>query len=419
MKRQNKSGTAVRIRNGAGLPARATAPTRQLVRLYVALLSVGLTVGAAIGSAPAVAQRVGHGSPNAFRGLYEKPVPPKAVSNKAGSAATTPERGRFGRLFKLGTKYTDLYGEKQRLKAYPADVQSLRRLGASNGPMHSKSDADSRDSNVPAGYTFFGQFVDHDITFDTVSSLDKPILDIDSENARSATLDLDSVYGGGPDRTPYLYDLPYLVKGTKLAVGRYDLLRRTTITESAEHYSGTIRKAKQTTQPAPAKVIAKTPAPPSQTNAQNDAISGGTGADAINDILGGGSKSTKPVVRKQYKPPAKAPKAAQPREKYGRYARGDVKRDVALIGDPRNDENVVITQIQAAVIAFHNRIANMLLEKDGVDLNALKDRIAYASTVYKRRQAEEDLAKISRDIFDAIRSITTIACSRKTSSRGS
>src|SRR5207249_3766580 len=32
----------------------------------------------------------------------------------------------------------------------------------------------------------------------------------------------------------------------------------------------------------------------------------------------------------------------------------------ALIGDPRNDENVIISQLQAAFLRFHNRIADVL-----------------------------------------------------------
>ncbi len=37
---------------------------------------------------------------------------------------------------------------------------------------------------------------------------------------------------------------------------------------------------------------------------------------------------------------------------------------VALLGDPRNDENIVISQLHAAFIAFHNRTADILIERD-------------------------------------------------------
>jgi hypothetical protein len=57
-----------------------------------------------------------------------------------------------------------------------------------------------------AGTTFFGQFVDHDITFDTTSQLGTPTEPLTSPNARTPSLDLDSVYGGGPAASPALYD---------------------------------------------------------------------------------------------------------------------------------------------------------------------------------------------------------------------
>ena len=56
-----------------------------------------------------------------------------------------------------------------------------------------------------AGTTFFGQFVDHDVTFDLGSALGEPTRPEDSTNTRSPALDLDSVYGGGPVRSPQLY----------------------------------------------------------------------------------------------------------------------------------------------------------------------------------------------------------------------
>lgn len=59
---------------------------------------------------------------------------------------------------------------------------------------------------IPSGYTYFGQFLDHDITFDPVSSLDRQNDPDALHNFRTPRLDLDSVYGTGPDDQPYLYD---------------------------------------------------------------------------------------------------------------------------------------------------------------------------------------------------------------------
>ena len=51
-----------------------------------------------------------------------------------------------------------------------------------------------------------GQFMDHDMTFDLTSRLGEPTEPEDSPNARTPALDLDSVYGGGPRRSPELYE---------------------------------------------------------------------------------------------------------------------------------------------------------------------------------------------------------------------
>ena len=61
---------------------------------------------------------------------------------------------------------------------------------------------------VPAGYTYLGQFIDHDLTFDNTSSLnpaDAGDTGLLPSNLRTPRLDLDSVYGDGPDANPFMY----------------------------------------------------------------------------------------------------------------------------------------------------------------------------------------------------------------------
>jgi hypothetical protein len=58
---------------------------------------------------------------------------------------------------------------------------------------------------MTAGSTFVGQFVDHDISFDQTSRLGVPQDPTTSPNTRSAALDLDSVFAGGPVKRPELY----------------------------------------------------------------------------------------------------------------------------------------------------------------------------------------------------------------------
>lgn len=68
--------------------------------------------------------------------------------------------------------------------------------------------ADNRDSNIPAGYTYFGQFVDHDITFDRDTNLTKDGM-VDPANLmnfRTPALDLDCLYGKGPEGSQELFE---------------------------------------------------------------------------------------------------------------------------------------------------------------------------------------------------------------------
>src|SRR5688572_29853316 len=109
-----------------------------------------------------------------------------------------------------------------------------------------------------AGTTFMGQFMDHDMTFDQTSALGDETAPEDSPNTRSPTLDLDSVYLGGPRRAPHLYG--FEGSRVKLKVGSIGLF-----------------------------------------------------------------------------------------EDLPRNAQG-----VAIIGDPRNDENIMLSQLHAAFLKFHN-----------------------------------------------------------------
>lgn len=80
------------------------------------------------------------------------------------------------------------------------------------------SQPDSADPPVPAGFTYLGQFVDHDLTMDrTETRLGEDVTLDELVQGRSPALDLDSLYGRGPhdpaDRVFYAPD------GVKLRVG--------------------------------------------------------------------------------------------------------------------------------------------------------------------------------------------------------
>jgi hypothetical protein len=62
------------------------------------------------------------------------------------------------------------------------------------------------NQGIDAGYTYLGQFIDHDLTFDPMSSLLKQNDPDALTDFRTPRFDLDSVYGRGPVDQPYLYE---------------------------------------------------------------------------------------------------------------------------------------------------------------------------------------------------------------------
>lgn len=101
---------------------------------------------------------------------------------------------------------------------------------------------DSADPVVPAGFTYLGQFVDHDLTMDrTESQLGQDVNLDELLQGRSPALDLDSVYGRGPrdkdDQAFYAQDgvklkvgtttpVPFPDEGTNVPFEGFDLPRR-------------------------------------------------------------------------------------------------------------------------------------------------------------------------------------------------
>ena len=62
--------------------------------------------------------------------------------------------------------------------------------------------AANRTQTVDVGLIFFGQFVDHDITLDTTTSLAHTGDSNEVQNVRTPILDLDCIYGSGPEHHP-------------------------------------------------------------------------------------------------------------------------------------------------------------------------------------------------------------------------
>jgi hypothetical protein len=150
-------------------------------------------------------------------GYMDKPAPGTNRYAGAHGGGVRGDRGpanegRFGRMF-------------PNLKASVFNQDDLTRLGwAMTSPPERVSDNEGdagfnlpaataetlpdgeENTGISAGYTYFGQFMDHDMTFDPASSLqarNDPNALIDF---RTPALDLDCLYGRGPADQPYMYE---------------------------------------------------------------------------------------------------------------------------------------------------------------------------------------------------------------------
>jgi hypothetical protein len=180
----------------------------------------------------------------------------------------------------------------------PFDVVTQALLGKLGGLMGdparepspgSHDPADAGVSSIPAGYTYFGQFVDHDITFDVSSSLDAATDANTINNMRSPSMDLDSMYGRGPGLDPFLYEFPSAGPSTAI---KFQTGTNTSIAPGGPSSNGT---------------------------------PGGMIEQSSFDVPRIPGSST------------------------------------AVIGDPRNDENLVVVQFHHAMLRFHNAVVDELL----------------------------------------------------------
>jgi hypothetical protein len=180
----------------------------------------------------------------------------------AGESAKTqksPFGARFGRLFPKS------HGAKFSSASLHALANAM--ISAFDPP---KDAPDDEESGIPSLYTYFGQFIDHDLTFDPDSSFQKFKDPTATEDFRTPAFDLDNVYGRGPGDQPYMY----------------------------------------------------TP----------DGLS-----FQLGDPITQGSKGARDLQRN---------------------ANGR-----ALIGDPRNDENSIVSQLQGLWLRFHNRLVREEIKK--------------------------------------------------------
>jgi Animal haem peroxidase len=144
----------------------------------------GVSAGAMVGRTPALAQTAEAG------GLHGVPLRGMYLTSKNRLA-----EGRFGVMFK-------------RLPAFaPRDdlLDGLARTMVEDQAIPDEMNLNTSPS-LFAGFTFIGQFIDHDITFDNTPLAQQQADPDATTNFRTPRYDLDSLYGRGPVTEPQFYD---------------------------------------------------------------------------------------------------------------------------------------------------------------------------------------------------------------------
>src|SRR5215218_10119484 len=118
-------------------------------------------------------------------------IPPRGMTDVTFSRL---HEGFFGRMFRS-------------LPPFEPEDDDLVSLGCT---MFEESGTDEEKdgqntSSIAAGYTYLGQFIDHDLTFDPTSRMQRQNDPDALRNFRTPRFDLDSIYGAGPEDEPYLY----------------------------------------------------------------------------------------------------------------------------------------------------------------------------------------------------------------------
>ena len=142
-------------------------------------------------------------------GAFARPVQARPARSLYASTGSQT----FGRLFPKLRPFAS---------ASPGLNKALLKLGAEGGLLDARDQLSAGPINLitdpslsmnnpdnpthTAGTHFVGQFIDHDITFDTSSKLGETTDPFTSPNGRTPVLDLDSVYGEGPVGSAALYD---------------------------------------------------------------------------------------------------------------------------------------------------------------------------------------------------------------------
>ncbi|MGB0971943.1 MAG: peroxidase family protein [Mycobacterium sp.] len=130
------------------------------------------------------------------------------------------EPSTFGRMFPVGENSDTTGGLEPLNQLTDQQLADLAQTMLEEEPTNNPK-------GTAAGLTFFGQFIDHDLTLDQ-SPQPSDTVDVEGlVNDRTFSFDLDSVYGGGLQESPQLYDGDKFLIGTATDGVSPDLPRNT------------------------------------------------------------------------------------------------------------------------------------------------------------------------------------------------
>lgn len=109
-------------------------------------------------------------------------------------------------LGRLTSKYRRMFDQVPPLDCAPEALITLGQTGAMMDAVQEDDDRAALDNPcIPAGWPIFGQFIAHNITADrSLLQLHANVGEL--RNFRSPSLNLESLYSGGPTGSPYMFD---------------------------------------------------------------------------------------------------------------------------------------------------------------------------------------------------------------------
>jgi hypothetical protein len=253
----------------------------------------------------------------------------------------------FSTLFELEEheSYFHVFGEHFRRQNGTRDIakqyEILAKLALTLRPTLGASpiapEQPEEKPTLPAGYTYLGQLIAHDVSFssDKTAFVDGPASgNVDRRNLRDVALILQTIYGDGPDAFP----LGYVSEAPMLGRGHMDRTRLRL---------GPLHKSDSDVEPAKWHDLPRTSCP--HLREPFGAIASFPRAARVDAVL-------KRIIDEAKKPDANKDVIA--RLVADQFPRSLPQTD-ALVADVRNDQHAIIAQLAALFHRFHNRVCDL------------------------------------------------------------